>query len=236
MLLTTRAVKSAKAEFYALINKETKHGQIVFFGDSLTELFLPELFFRNLPTACHNRGIIGDTTTEMLRRLNGNVLAIEPSVLVILGGANDLNRNKRPRDVVSNLDHIITQTRTRLLHCNVIVQSLYPVNPTYRGPFGVNAVDKRTNAAVCETNRRLRALCAKRGVAYADVHRLLIDDEGNLKTEYALDGLHVNLKAYRVIADALYPYLSETPQPPREEWTEEYAAEAERLFRAKTRT
>lgn len=236
MLLTSRSVKNAKAKLYELLNKKSKHGKTVFFGDSLTELFLTEHFFHSEVGVCYNRGIIGNTTTEMLRRFNSNVLAIEPSILVLLGGANDLNKNKRPRDVIANLDKMIATTLTRLPECKVIVQSLYPLNPTFEGPFGVNLVDHRKNEAIQETNRRLKALCLKRGVVYAEIYPLLADENGLLKEEYALDGLHVNLKAYRVISDALLPLLTQDQSAQKAtDWTEEYEKEVESIFRRKMR-
>ena len=124
--ITTDWVKDIKAKRYAKISVDAPKGSVVFFGDSLTEMYDLQEYY-DFPTL--NRGISGDVTSHMLERLEDNVLVTEPSVLVLLGGANDLGHGGTPQSLSANLRQIITAVQAELPDCKIIVQSLYPVNP-----------------------------------------------------------------------------------------------------------
>ena len=61
--------------------------RVVFFGDEVTEMW-DEKFFAGRPYI--NRGITGQTTPQMLVRFRQDVIALNPKVVVILAGANDI--------------------------------------------------------------------------------------------------------------------------------------------------
>ena len=67
----------------------------VFMGDSITEgwsFFLPEFFSNNNYI---NRGIGGQTTSQMLIRFRQDVINLKPKSVVILAGINDIARNNK---------------------------------------------------------------------------------------------------------------------------------------------
>ena len=78
---------------------ESKQGAVVFLGDSITQGWGPNLrnFFPALNVA--NRGISGDTTRGMLIRLNEDVLALNPSTVIMLMGTNDLEEKADPETI-----------------------------------------------------------------------------------------------------------------------------------------
>src|SRR5688500_10406964 len=67
-----------------------RQGVIVFMGDSITQAWqrlIPDFFSsRNYV----NKGIGGQTTSQMMARFNGDVLALHPHAVVLLGGTNDI--------------------------------------------------------------------------------------------------------------------------------------------------
>nr|WP_316932401.1 GDSL-type esterase/lipase family protein [Cellulophaga baltica] len=71
--------------------------RVVFMGDSITQGWLdygcPELF-KNYPYI--NRGISGQTTPQMLLRFRADVLNLQPKIVVILAGINDIAGNTGP--------------------------------------------------------------------------------------------------------------------------------------------
>ena len=72
---------------------ESGQKRIVFMGDSITEFWsalCPE-FFVGKPYI--NRGISGQTTPQILIRFRADVIALKPSVVVLLAGANDIAGN-----------------------------------------------------------------------------------------------------------------------------------------------
>ena len=189
--------KQAKADAYAA--SDDPQGGVVFFGDSLTEFCDLDEFYPDLNAI--NRGIAGDTTSGMLARVRSNVVALNPSVVVFLGGANDLHHDATPEQITQNISQILS-ILTEETSAKIIVQSLYPLNPgTF--PQYMNFVSDRTNEDVLAVNAALPGICARYGATYVDVHSLLVDQDGLLRADLTPDGLHVNGKAYTLIASLL---------------------------------
>lgn len=204
ILFTILGNKSLKAKKYDEMNLSAQKGQTVFFGDSLTEFYDTSAAFPDFTN--YNRGISGDTTDGMLDRLDSNVLAIEPSRIVFLGGANDLNHGVTPEEIVSNIREILTRIKTALPDCEIYVESLYPVNP-YTRPVYLNSVADRKNSDILKINEALIPLCEELGCTYINVHDSLTDDNGNLNESLTADGLHVTEDGYAIITEILSEYL-----------------------------
>ena len=64
--------------------------RVVFMGDSITELWPLAESFPGQPYV--NRGISGQTTSQMLVRMFPDVIALKPAAVVILAGTNDISR------------------------------------------------------------------------------------------------------------------------------------------------
>lgn len=194
--------KQAKAEAYAA--SDDPKGGVVFFGDSLTEFCDLDEFYPDLNAI--NRGIAGDTTSGMLERVRSNVVKLDPSVVVFLGGANDLHHDATPEQITQNISQILS-ILTEETSAKIIVQSLYPLNPN-TFPRYMNFVSDRKNEDVLAVNAALPDICARYGATYVDVHSLLVDQDGLLRADLTPDGLHVNGKAYRIIAAKITEVLS----------------------------
>lgn len=205
ILFVIKGNKSAKEARYDQMNLSALHGQTVFFGDSLTEFYDTDAAFPSFVS--YNRGISGDTTDGMLNRLDNNVLSIEPSRIVFLGGANDLNHGLTPDEIVANIREILTRIKDALPDCEVYVESLYPVNP-YTHPIYLNSVADRKNVDILAINEALVNLCEDLDCTYINVHDSLTDDNGDLRDELTMDGLHVNAEGYAIVTQILSQYLN----------------------------
>ena len=87
--------------------------RIVFMGNSITEGWLqfhPE-FFANKSYV--NRGIGGQTTPQMLLRFKQDVIGLNPAVVVILAGTNDIAGNTGPM-TLEEIGAILGITRERV--------------------------------------------------------------------------------------------------------------------------
>lgn len=203
---TLIADKEEKAVAYARLNKNVDKGEIVFYGDSITEMCDASLYYPEFEII--NRGISGDTTSGMLERLQDNLLDIEPSTIVFLGGTNDIGRNVPTEEIAGNVESILSAIHEKCPECRIIVQSVYPVNKGIR-PHYINKVKDRNNEAVIKLNSALAELCQRHGYTYVDVYSRLTDSEGNLDREYTRDGLHLTKKGYFAAAEIIKPYLVE---------------------------
>jgi lysophospholipase L1-like esterase len=166
--------------------------RVVFFGDSITELWKLADFFANRPYI--NRGISGETTSQMLVRFQSDVIKLRPKVVVILGGINDLSRNTGPKTlktIQGNLASMVTLARDNGIY--VVLASLLPVRDYD------TANDSRSDQ-IRRINRWIKKYATEHGVTYLDYYSAMADGKGLLKDELSNDGLHPNSRGYQVMA------------------------------------
>jgi len=171
-----------------------KEGQVVFFGDSITE-FLPVSdwygeYSLKSGLELYNRGIGGDTTIGLYKRAKENVTCIKPKAVVILIGTNDLGMGFDTDFIRTNIEDTLKLFKEECPDCKVILEAIYPV---IEGRAG-----KRKNADILEANKKLKALAEKYGAVFIDLTDELADEKGNLKADCTYDGLHLSAKGYEV--------------------------------------
>ncbi|MBQ3524443.1 MAG: lysophospholipase [Clostridia bacterium] len=199
--------KNTKRENYRILNEEyALKNQTVLLGDSITDFFnWYELFYdfsKISGQAVYNRGISGDTTDRLLERLNENVLNIEPKNVVLLIGTNDIGRGLPLSMSVENVSKIIENTKKVCPDINFILQAVYPINCGMRDKF-----EKRSNEKIDIMNKEFIMLSEEHDCVWLDITDKLKDETGNLKKEYTYDGLHLNVNAYKIVAENIIPLL-----------------------------
>jgi len=178
---------------------------IVFIGDSHTEYFELNEYFPGFPI--FNRGIYGDTTYGVKKRLDESAFMLNPSKVFLLIGANDVNKTNNTNEViVDNIKDIVRQLKTVIPNTTVYVQSLYPVNQSGKNSSRIS-IYKLTNERLSAINLLLRSFCGSEGIIYIDMFSQLIDEKGQLREEFSIEGLHLNEAGYRFVADVLRPYI-----------------------------
>src|ERR1700739_4525242 len=65
--------------------------RVIFFGDSITDAWHLDQYFPE--KGYINRGISGQTTSQMLLRFHQDVIALRPAVVLVLAGTNDIAGN-----------------------------------------------------------------------------------------------------------------------------------------------
>lgn len=189
----------SKVKAFKVLNKRSTPGGIVFIGDSITQDYPVSEWYQGMNV--YNRGIGGDTTEGLLKRMDVSVYDLKPKTVVCLIGTNDFALlDATPENVAANIERIITLIKAQDEKTNIIIQSIYPVNPTI-DPL---TVGKRTNAWIQKTNSILKSL---RDITYVDVYTPLSDTQGFLKQEYSHDGLHVNMDGYQIITNQIKEVL-----------------------------
>lgn len=196
-----------KRENYRILNEEfALKNQTVLLGDSITDFFnWYELFYdfsKNSGQAVYNRGISGDTTDRLLERLYENVLNIEPKNIVLLIGTNDIGRGLPLSMSVENVSKIIEESKKACPDINFILQAVYPINRGMRDKF-----EKRSNKKIDLMNKEFIKLSEKYNCIWVDITDKLKDETENLKKEYTFDGLHLNVNAYKIVAENVIPLL-----------------------------
>jgi lysophospholipase L1-like esterase len=195
--------RNFKLGYFDSINKTPIKGQIVFFGDSLTDFFPVHEFFPN--KVIYNRGIAADTTDQLLARIQ-NVIELQPKTIFLQIGTNDLGKGKNPTFIVGNIMKIVHRLKAEIPNVKIYVISLYPISRRRKTLSFVSCL-LRTNHNIVICNQLLKTACEKESLDFINLHPLLVDKDGRFANELTLEGLHLSGKGYEVIANALRQYV-----------------------------
>jgi len=174
--------------------------RVVFMGDSITDGWKLNEYFPNQPYV--NRGISGQTTSQMLLRFRPDVIDLKPKVVVILAGTNDISANTGPMTLEAIEGNLASMAElARANGINVILASVMPVSDynTDKSGKAIIRTIQRPPAQILALNTWIKNFCAERGFVYLDYFTAMADDKGFLKAEIANDGLHPNAKGYELI-------------------------------------
>ena len=163
-------------------------------GDSITQKFEWQDAFPGWRVA--NRGIGSDTTAGILARLD-SVVKLEPKVISLMAGINDIAGERTPDEIEATYRAILDELHQQLPDTKIIVSSVLPVTSAHP----IQAED------ILAVNERLETLCKEEGIPYLDMFSAFSDEENDLRPEYALDKVHLNPQGYALwlsyLVDAL---------------------------------
>jgi hexosaminidase len=169
--------------------------RIVMAGDSLTDLAEWQDLIPDVPIA--NRGISGDTSDGLLRRIP-EIAETRPDKVFVMIGVNDLRYSIPVHVVVGNIATIVAKLHAA--NAAVFVESVLCTSPDYLPGL---------NARVHEVDTELAAQCstsADGACTFIDLRPSICKD-GTLPPAMSIDGIHLRPEAYVRWRDALAPYL-----------------------------
>lgn len=204
--------KEMKVERYRKENESVIPGKIVFAGSSLMEMFPINklLHDHGEDTVIYNRGIGGFVTQELMEVLDVCVLDLKPSRVFINIGTNDLsNPELSIEQVMGNYDRIITEIEKALPNVEIYMMAYYPINYEAAAEEMKPCLRVRTNEKIDLANAEVKKLAARHGQKYIDVNKNLKDEQGRLKAEYTIEGMHIWESGYAAIYDDLMAYVKE---------------------------
>ncbi len=172
---------------------------LVFVGDSITHGWGDDFGGSFPEVKVANRGIGGDTTRGMLIRLKEDVLALNPSGVVLLMGTNDLEENADPETITGNLKLIIAELKKYDPKMPVILCQVFPSSETKKRPADkIKQLNKLYAAAVKGDAQ----------VTLVETWPLFANEQGDAKEAEFPDLLHPNKLGYAKWAAALRPILA----------------------------
>jgi lysophospholipase L1-like esterase len=179
----------------ALAAPKANENRVIFLGDSITDYWKLVDYFPGKPYI--NRGIDGQTTSQMLVRFRQDVINLHPKLLVVLAGTNDVagvTGRARNEDIEAN--YATMAELARLNGIRVVFASLLPVNNT-SSEDAKESFALRPGERLMAINRWLKDYCGTNGLVYLDYYSALVDEKGMLKKELSDDGLHPNAAGYK---------------------------------------
>lgn len=183
--------------------RDQDQNTIVFVGDSITEGWKTlEQDFAGLGVNVANRGIGGDTTPNLVYRLQDDVLSLHPRALVILIGTNDLGEHTSPRRVAANLRELHRRIRAGYPDIPIAWCLVMPRGGADKYPQRIRDLNARI-AKLAQTDSR---------ITVCDTFTPLAQPDGTSKPEdFVPDRLHLNESGYAIWHAALEPILRSWP-------------------------
>ncbi|WBL23107.1 SGNH/GDSL hydrolase family protein [Zunongwangia sp. HRR-M8] len=176
------------------VKMEGKPVTAAFMGNSITHGWYdkhPEFFKENNYIG---RGIGGQTTPQMLIRFTQDVIDLQPKVVVILAGTNDVAGNTGYSSVKMITDNIKAMAQlAKANNIKVVLSSILPVED-YPWRPGLEPVAK-----IAEVNNWLKNYAEQNNHVYLDYFPALANDQQGMKKEYATDGVHPTSAGYDVM-------------------------------------
>jgi len=182
-------------------SKQVKQDQkaVVFLGDSITQGWSDKFrgYFAGMKKA--NRGISGDTTRGVLIRLQEDVLALNPSAIVLLIGTNDLEEKADPETIAANTQLILAALKKHNSKMPIILCKMFPSSATKKRP-----ADK-----IKKVNELVAAMVKGDGqITVLETWMLYADENGDAPKAVMPDLLHLNKEGYDMWAASLRPVLA----------------------------
>ena len=177
----------------ALPRPAAGENRVVFMGDSITEGWRLDASFPGKPYI--NRGISGQTSPQMVLRFRQDVIALQPKVVVILAGTNDIAGNTGPmtpeqtEDNLASMADLAAANHIRVVLCSVMPAFDFPWQP------GLMPAPK-----VLALNAWIKAYAAEKGYVYVDYHSAMKDERNGLPPTLSTDGVHPLPAGYAIMA------------------------------------
>lgn len=168
--------------------------RVIFMGNSITEGWFttdPAFFKENKYTG---RGIGGQTTPQMLVRFRADVINLQPKVVVILAGTNDIAGNTGPstpgmiEDNIASMADLAKAHKIGVVLCSVLPAYDYPWKP------GLQPAEK-----IVALNAWIKKYAADNDCIYVDYWTPLADDRKGMKAGDSKDGVHPTMAGYKIM-------------------------------------
>ena len=194
-----------KCKSFSEENADLAKGQIVFIGDSITDLYVLDDHYSDLSLECYNRGISGDTTFGVMDRLKVSLYDIDPSIVVLMIGTNDINGGHNVDLIMQRYAWIMDDIYANLPGVELYCMSIIPQNSQLEEYTSIR-ID-HTTPVIMSANEMIRQLANEKGATYLDLFTLVADGDNHLIRGYSDDGIHLNYAGLAVWTDLIKPYL-----------------------------
>lgn len=204
-----RTDKNSQIAHEQMVEKAKKGGIDLYFeGDSITRRWgcsddVWRAMYENWKSNFFgwNAGDFGwgaDSTQNILWRLeNGELDGVDPKVIVLLGGTNNIGAGYSAAEVAGGIEAIINLMKAKAPKATIVLTAIFPRNDNMAFIPVIN-----------ETNSLLEKLAKKKRLKFLNVNSKLADKDGKLISGMTIDNLHPSVQGYQVWADGLKPILT----------------------------
>lgn len=141
-----------------------------------------------------NKGVNGNTTTDMLNRFTEDVIMFNPQKIFIMGGTNDLLSN-RPLDlIIDNIELMIKESLTKTKYVIIGIPPRIIKKDAYR-LFMPSLTYDYCEKYLPLLREKLINICKKYSIIYIDFYSLTLNINSE---EIFIDGIHFNENGHKL--------------------------------------
>ena len=199
----------AQLGYYQAANKDLVpraegEERVVFIGNSITEGWKNSSSSIFLNPVNINRGIGGQTTAQMKIRFWQDVIMLQPTKVVILGGINDIAQNRGFVPILETAQNIMDMAQMavaqniEVLICSVLPANYFPWRPS------ILPAEK-----IIELNNILTKFARDKNFQYVNYYSQMVNEEKGMIASYTFDGVHCTDKGYQVMKRIITPILNQ---------------------------
>lgn len=188
--------------------KTAKSGGVVFFGDSITEMYDLDKYYENIPIK-YNCGIGGATSQELLWFIDEAVIKYQPKIVVLMIGINDLGYTTMisPRQIAVNIKEIIDVIRGNCPQTYILLLSTLPCIEELKDYHHIPGI--RNNDLVQMIFQECQLLIMDKKTIMVPIYHKFVDENGCVLKQYYQDGLHLNENGYQYLTTLILPYIKQ---------------------------
>jgi len=176
-----------------------KQFDLVFDGDSITDGWQgvgKDIWTEHYaPLNAIDFGISGDRTENVLWRLqHGQVDGMNPKLIVLMIGTNNMGRDKASQ-IVEGIKAIVVEYEKRCPDAHILLLGIFPRGQSPTDP---------NRAKISDVNKQITSLDDGKRVTYLDIGSKFLQPDGTLSNEIMPDFLHPSMKGYQIWVDAIH--------------------------------
>jgi lysophospholipase L1-like esterase len=182
-----------------------EESRVIFFGSSTTDNWgrkFDSVFFPGKPYI--NRGISGETSSQMLLRFQQDVVDLKPAAVVFLGGTNDVAGNSGAMSLEMTENNI--RAMTAMAEASGIKMILASQLPVIAFPWNKCVYPKSNLLALTAWEKDFAKV---KHLGFVDYYSVLVGADGNFRPGLSVDGVHPNKKAYEMMAPLVEAVIHE---------------------------
>ena len=166
-----------------------------------------------------NKGVGGNTTHDLLKRVEPDVISLDPDIVVIMVGTNDMVNSGKfisYRDFSENYQNVIKKLTAP--GRSIVLMSSPPVDTSYLFKrHDRHAFSEDPNSKIDSANRIVLHLASDHALHFIDINSAFRDRNSpnpeasslimNYSNSQKEDGIHPTKEGYRLIANEVYQLL-----------------------------
>ncbi|MCO6455590.1 MAG: hypothetical protein J5I93_09875 [Pirellulaceae bacterium] len=172
-------------------------GGVVFIGSSSIKRWDLKQDFDGLPVVNHGFG--GSQIADAAQYVERLVWPLEPRVVVLYSGDNDLASGKSPQQVHQDYRRFVQRVREQLPECRILFLAIKPSLARWKLVDSIREANRLIQSDTRQDQRQ----------EYVDVFTPMLGEDGQPRKELLVDdGLHLSRAGYELWAGVLRPHLA----------------------------